>query len=222
MLYLHATPSSAVEAFWQDAAAERRDVRLLAVDRPANGASTRTRAEVTARVCAEIAEALALERFGVSGFSGGAGHSLAVAAICGDRVTRVQVGGGMGSLADASTEDVPRSRRLQMRLIASGGPLSRGLLRHMSSKRRRVLEVKLVVPMYAGLEMPVGAAAGAQLVAAVVVRTRRRACAGRSVARNGGHRRPDRDRAPHGGHAARRERARAARRGALRLPDARR
>jgi pimeloyl-ACP methyl ester carboxylesterase len=167
IIYLHGTPSSAVEAYWLHLAAERHGVKIFAVDRPGYGASSPAAEgfDVTGQICSEVADQLGLAHFGVAAFSGGAGYALAVASVCHDRVTRVQIGGGMGSIAGVTPAGFPRSRKVQMNAIVRSGPLFRLLVKRMPGKRRQVLEERLAVPMYAGLEMLVGAAAGGQLPA---------------------------------------------------------
>jgi len=86
---LNGTPSAGLlhEPHHDDA--RRRGVRLLGYDRPGYGASTslpdRDVAAAAADVAA-IADALGIERFAVWGTSGGGPHTLACAALLGDRV----------------------------------------------------------------------------------------------------------------------------------------
>jgi pimeloyl-ACP methyl ester carboxylesterase len=70
---------------------EQRSVRVVGYDRPGYGRSTRMPQRTVADAAADvglIADALGIERFAVSGGSGGGPHCLSVAALLGDRVTR--------------------------------------------------------------------------------------------------------------------------------------
>ena len=166
-LYLHGTPSSAVEAFWLHQAADRAGVRLVSIDRP--GYLTSSAAEPgfdsTAARCAELVDELSWERFAVIGFSGGAGYALAVASRCKERVSCVHIGGGMGSVKDAPADELPTTRRLQLQLMGRCKPAFRVMAGRMSAAKRSKLERALKIPMYAALEMLGGSASGAQLAA---------------------------------------------------------
>jgi len=168
VLYLHGTPSSAVEAFWMHAASVRHGIRMLAVDRPGYGGSSPIEPglDVVGRRLCEVADLLGLERFGVVGFSGGAGAALGVASVAGDRVVAVHLGGGMGSIDGATRDELPTTRRLQLTAIAKSRPLFRVLFGRMGAGRRKKLEAALKIPTYAALEMLEGASAGPQLAAA--------------------------------------------------------
>lgn len=85
VIYLHGIPSAAAEwELWGSAdLLNRAGIRLLAIDRPGVGASDydphRTVLS-TADTLAEFAKYRGLSRFGVLGYSGGAGYALALAA----------------------------------------------------------------------------------------------------------------------------------------------
>lgn len=94
----HGTPSTGVPYGPWVADVERRGARLLSYDRPGYGDSTphpgRTVADA-ARDCAAILDALDIERCVTWGISGGGPHTLACAALLGDRVAAVASLGGV-------------------------------------------------------------------------------------------------------------------------------
>lgn len=82
---------------------ERLGVRVIGFDRPGYGLSTRRAGRCVADAAtdvAAIADSLALDTFAVTGGSGGGPHSLAVAALLPDRVTRVACVVGVAPLGD--------------------------------------------------------------------------------------------------------------------------
>lgn len=88
---LHGTPGGRI-SYWVDPGIYARyGLRRLTVDRPGYGASTRHAGRSVADFVpdiATIADALGIDRFAVTGGSGGGPHALAVAALLGDRVLR--------------------------------------------------------------------------------------------------------------------------------------
>ena len=71
---------------------EDRSVRVISYDRPGYGLSTRHRGRTVADAATDvacIADHLGIDRFAVTGGSGGGPHCLAVAALLPERVTRV-------------------------------------------------------------------------------------------------------------------------------------
>jgi pimeloyl-ACP methyl ester carboxylesterase len=88
---LHGTPGGRI-AYWMDPTIYARyGLRRLTVDRPGYGESTRHAGRSIADFVpdvATIADALGVERFAVTGGSGGGPHALAVAALLPDRVLR--------------------------------------------------------------------------------------------------------------------------------------
>jgi pimeloyl-ACP methyl ester carboxylesterase len=93
VLHLHGSPSSRLEvsfpAFLQ--AAEDLGIRIVAPDRPGMGLSTFRRFSIQdyARLVGSFADALGLERFAVTGLSGGGKYACACAWVLSERVTRV-------------------------------------------------------------------------------------------------------------------------------------
>jgi len=91
VLWLHGTPGSRLLSVPDLGLLSRAGVRLVTYDRPGYGASTRRPGRSVGDVVGDVrtlADALALQRFAVAGWSGGGPHALAVAALMGDRVTR--------------------------------------------------------------------------------------------------------------------------------------
>ncbi|MDX6699047.1 MAG: hypothetical protein QOE65_2444 [Solirubrobacteraceae bacterium] len=93
-MHCHGTPSSRLDAEALARAAADGGVRLLSPDRPGTGGSAPRPAWSVAGWAAQaaaLADALGIERFAVSGWSGGGPYALACAAVLPERVTRVTV-----------------------------------------------------------------------------------------------------------------------------------
>ncbi|WP_170285986.1 alpha/beta fold hydrolase [Nocardioides rubriscoriae] len=93
VLGLHGTPGCRLSRWPDDDVYARAGVRYVTLDRPGYGQSSRQRgrsvASATTAVLA-VAEHLGLDRFAVTGTSGGGPHALACAALLPDRVVRVE------------------------------------------------------------------------------------------------------------------------------------
>ena len=90
---LHGTPGSRFGRHPDEAALERAGLRMVTYDRPGYGVSDRLpgrRVVDCADDVAAIADALGIDRFAVTGGSGGGPHALAVAARLGSRVRRAE------------------------------------------------------------------------------------------------------------------------------------
>ena len=88
---LHGTPGSRLTRHPDADVYRRAGVRAITYDRAGYGLSTRLPGRSVAHAAADvaaIADALGLERFAVTGGSGGAPHALACAALLSDRVIR--------------------------------------------------------------------------------------------------------------------------------------
>jgi pimeloyl-ACP methyl ester carboxylesterase len=88
---LHGTPGCRLTRHYDEAKIAATGARLITYDRPGYGASDRHRGRIVADCVADvaaIADELGIDRFAVTGGSGGGPHSLAVAAALPDRVTR--------------------------------------------------------------------------------------------------------------------------------------
>ena len=82
---------------------ERLGVRVIGFDRPGYGLSTRQPGRKVADAATDvsaIAQALGIDRFAVTGGSGGGPHCLAVATLLADRVTRAACVVGVAPLGD--------------------------------------------------------------------------------------------------------------------------
>ena len=93
MFAIHGTPGGRI-GWWKDPTIYRRyGLRRITLDRPGYGESTRLRDRAVADFVPDVeqvAEALGVDRFVVSGGSGGGPHALACAALLPDRVIRCQ------------------------------------------------------------------------------------------------------------------------------------
>lgn len=92
VFWQHGTPQTGALPVPLLSAAERLGIRWVSLDRPGYGGSGRQDGRVVGSVAADVAavaDALGIARFGVLGASGGGPHSLACAALLGDRVVGV-------------------------------------------------------------------------------------------------------------------------------------
>ena len=91
LLAMHGTPGGRI-TYWEDADIyARHGLRRLTYDRPGYGESTRFQGRTIADVVIDveaITQALGIDRFAVTGGSGGGPHCLATAALMADRVIR--------------------------------------------------------------------------------------------------------------------------------------
>jgi pimeloyl-ACP methyl ester carboxylesterase len=94
VVYLHGTPGSRLNTHSSGAAyADAVGARVVTYDRPGYGRSDRLRGRSVVDCVADVealVDHLGIDRFAVSGASGGGPHSLAVAARLGDRVVRAR------------------------------------------------------------------------------------------------------------------------------------
>jgi pimeloyl-ACP methyl ester carboxylesterase len=101
VIYCHGFPASRLEMRLGHEAAARSGIRLIAPDRPGYGLSDfqpGRRISDWPRDAAELADALALGRFGVLGISGGGPYAIACAAALPGRVTVAGIVCGLGRL----------------------------------------------------------------------------------------------------------------------------
>lgn len=100
---LHGTPGSRLGRHHDESVYTRAGVRLITYDRAGYGRSTRLCGRAVSHAAADvaaIADALSVERFAVTGGSGGGPHALACAALLGERVTRCASVVGLAPLGD--------------------------------------------------------------------------------------------------------------------------
>jgi len=92
VIILHGTPGCRLNRHPNEELVRSTGARMISYDRPGYGGSDRhpgrTVADAASDVAA-VADHLGLERFAVSGASGGGPHALAVAALLGDRVIKI-------------------------------------------------------------------------------------------------------------------------------------
>ena len=89
---LHGTPGCRLSRHYNQELVRSTGAHVVTYDRPGYGQSDRHRGRSVADCAADvaaIADKLGFDRFAVRGGSGGGPHALAVAAVLGDRVTRV-------------------------------------------------------------------------------------------------------------------------------------
>src|SRR6516165_2603800 len=88
---LHGTPNSRLARHWDESVFVEAGARLITYDRPGYGGSDRHAGRRVVDCVGDvvaIADALGLERFSVTGTSGGGPHALAVAASVPERIRR--------------------------------------------------------------------------------------------------------------------------------------
>jgi pimeloyl-ACP methyl ester carboxylesterase len=122
VFFFHGTPATGGQAAVVADAARSHGVRLLAPSRPGYGDSTLSPPGLKASVAdvLELADRLALERFGVMGASGGGPFALAVAAVAPDRVSAVAVHAGPGVYSEVKPEVLGDDDRRALAQLADG------------------------------------------------------------------------------------------------------
>jgi pimeloyl-ACP methyl ester carboxylesterase len=130
---LHGTPSCGAGFAWTDMPARAHGLRVIAPDRPGIGRSTRVDMPAVGDYGVDLgmlADALAIDRFTVLGYSGGGPYALAAAAHLGARVQSAAIVAGAGEIgAWATFSDLERSDR-QMTWLAEHAPaVARAVLR---------------------------------------------------------------------------------------------
>lgn len=129
LVYFHGYPSSRIEAAPIDAYARENNIRVLALDRPGFGISTRVSNRQMVDWPADVkafADGIGMKHFAVMGLSGG------------------------GPFAVACAHSLPRSMLTGVGLFASGPPWSAG--RHYMTRTRRLLS-KMAVYWPGGLKL---------------------------------------------------------------------
>jgi pimeloyl-ACP methyl ester carboxylesterase len=128
----HGLPGSRLQQHPDAGIAAVRGARVIHVDRPGFGLSSprpaRTLASWAADVAA-IADRLGLEKFAVSGVSGGGPFALACAALLGERVTRCAIVSGVGPPGSMHDGRMTVPARTALYLAAHAPWLMRGPLR---------------------------------------------------------------------------------------------
>lgn len=115
VVYLHGFPGSRLEASMTDRHARRHNVRILALDRPGYGLSTRVPDRTTMGYPDDVlafAAAQDLPRFGILGTSGGGPYALACASkIPASRLTHVGILAGAGPWNPEVWKFIPKKSR---------------------------------------------------------------------------------------------------------------
>jgi pimeloyl-ACP methyl ester carboxylesterase len=141
IIYCHGFPASRLEMRLGHEVAARSGIRLIAPDRPGYGLSDfqpGRRISDWPRDVAELADALALRRFGVLGISGGGPYALACAAVLPNRVTVVGIVCGLGRLdVREATAGMSRFGRLSFALTRRAPAASQILSRALAPVLRR-------------------------------------------------------------------------------------
>ena len=126
---LHGTPSCGAGFDWTDAPARERGLRVIAPDRPGIGHSDAVPMTSVADYSAELgalADALAIDRFLLLGYSGGGPYALAVAHRLAHRVESATIVSGAGEIgAWATWKDLARSDRQLTWAVAARARRSR-------------------------------------------------------------------------------------------------
>ncbi len=117
VLFFHGTGDSRLARHPDDGLTASLGVRLVTVDRPGVGGSTRladrTLLDWPPDVAA-LADALGIERFAVGGWSGGGPHALATAHALGERVTRVALASPLAPFDRPGNRDLVENSDLRM------------------------------------------------------------------------------------------------------------
>lgn len=141
VLYCHGFPASRLEGQLMDSAARTVGVRLVTIDRPGCGLSTpwpeRTLTDWTDDVCT-VTKALGIEHFHMLGVSGGGPYALACAARLQNRLGRVGVVCGLGTLvAPGSSAGMGMSARGFIALARSQPVLAAWVYSHLIGRVMR-------------------------------------------------------------------------------------
>jgi pimeloyl-ACP methyl ester carboxylesterase len=156
MLYFHGFPGSRLEVLFADQAAKQAGIRLVGVDRPGYGRSSRRffrKLTDWSEDVRRLAGKLGFERFDVLGVSGGGPYAAACAASLSDRLQTAGIVCGLGPLQEfGSATAMTWTNRLGLKLAARWPKLAHSvfipvayLLRHhpavvLSFMRQRVTE----------------------------------------------------------------------------------
>ncbi len=134
LISIHGTPGGRM-SWWQDPDIYRRyGLRRITIDRPGYGESSRLRGRRVADIIPDLeplTEALGIDRFVVTGGSGGGPHALACAALLPDRVIRclAQVSIAPYGIADMDWLDgMTEGNVIEFSAALEGEPATRKLL----------------------------------------------------------------------------------------------
>lgn len=108
LIAMHGTPGSRLTFRVADDTAKALGVRIIAPDRPGYGRSSahpKRSLHDWAKDVAELADSLSIDRFAVTGVSGGGPHALALASLLPERVTSVGLVCPLGPISDEGYDD---------------------------------------------------------------------------------------------------------------------
>lgn len=150
VLFSHGTPGSRRQMPTDPTLTDRLGVRLITVDRPGYGGSSRQRGRVVhswSRDLDELTELLGVGRFGVAGWSGGAAFALAAAEVHADRVLGVGLVAPFGPFDDEDAPDyLPTDRARQVRILRSRHVGTRAVARLSGLALRRTARQRAADP----------------------------------------------------------------------------
>ena len=132
VIFLHGVPSCGAAFTFTDEPARARGIRVIAPDRPGVGLSSRAVGWSVSSypdMLAELADALGIEQFALSGYSGGGPYSVAAAAKLPKRVRRLAVAAGMGQIGEwAEIADFEKTDRQFLAMARKQPRMARALL----------------------------------------------------------------------------------------------
>ena len=146
LLVFHPTPSSTLFVRQHADVALRQGVRLIGFSRPGSGGSTMTEPglRVVADDAVRVADAAAVERFAVLGFSGGTPFAAATAALHPDRVSAVGLCAAVAPLPlDEAAELEAEKRHLSGLLQLDDQALAAALLAEVAEEDAPFLDATL-------------------------------------------------------------------------------
>lgn len=142
LLHFHGTGFCRFEVLSGHAVAKVLNVRLIAFDRPGFGRSSPMIGDAllnVARDAIALMDSLEIERFGVSGFSGGFPHALATAGVAPARVASAVAINTAGDASHPSWRALPRTTRLLLS-VASRPIFARWLWPLMFADMRKAIK----------------------------------------------------------------------------------
>src|SRR3954451_9043266 len=123
VLFFHGTPGSRRPGPTDPDLPRRLGIRLLTIDRPGFGRSTRQPGRVVhdwSLDVEDLVDQLDCPTFGLAAWSGGAAFALAAAEVHGSRVRGVAIVAPLGPFDDVeATEHLPRARARRIRVLRS-------------------------------------------------------------------------------------------------------
>lgn len=155
VIVLHGTPGSRLGRWSDPVALAATGVRQIGINRPGYGDSTRLEGRTVADVVRDVlavADALSLDRFAVTGSSGGGPHALAVAALAADRVVRCRITASLAPFGIPGFYDGMDQHNAEEWLLVLAGEALPEVTRRAALMRSRVLDDPGSV--YADLALP--------------------------------------------------------------------